>query len=103
MYVYIYISFTLGIFSFESIHEKFSKLAPCVLVLNNGSDPAKELIKLAEKNDITGPAFKALSLGICEEHVSDTGLRTPVGELRGRVLFRRSIRLCTRRWTVAIG
>jgi len=41
--------------------------------LNNGSDPAKELIKLAEKNDITGPAFKALSLGICEEHVSDTG------------------------------
>jgi len=52
------------------MHKKFSNLTPCVLILNNGSDPEKYLINLAEKNDITGPTFKVLSLGACEESVS---------------------------------
>lgn len=56
--------------SLESIHNKFSNLTPCVLILNNGSDPAKDLTDIAEKNDITGPTFKVLSLGTCEENVS---------------------------------
>lgn len=37
--------------------------------MNNGSNPLKNLTNLAEKNDITGPTFKVLSLGICEENV----------------------------------
>lgn len=57
------------IFSFEFIHNTFSNLTPCVLILNNGSDPTKHLVSLAEKNDITGPTYKILSLGICEENV----------------------------------
>lgn len=61
---------TIIIFSLELIHKKFSHITPCVLILNNGSDPTTDLVKLAEKNDITGPTFKVLSLGTCEESVS---------------------------------
>lgn len=56
--------------SLEKIHSKFSNLTPCVIILNNGLDPVKDLINLAKKNDITGPTFKVLSLGTCEETVS---------------------------------
>lgn len=56
-------------FSVELIHKQFSHLTPCVLLINNGSDPAKDLSNLAAKNDITGPTFKVLSLGTCEENV----------------------------------
>lgn len=62
--------FIVLIFSLEKIHKQFSNLTPCVIILNNGSDPVKDLIHLAEKNDITGPTFKVLSLGTCEENVS---------------------------------
>lgn len=58
------------IFSLGLIHKKFSNLTPCILILNNGSDPTADLTKLAKKNDITGPTFKVLSLGTCEENVS---------------------------------
>lgn len=58
------------IFSLENIHKKFSNLTPCILILNNGSDPTKDLTNLAEKNDITGPTFKVLSLGTFNENVN---------------------------------
>lgn len=58
------------IFSLEVIHKNFSNLSPCVLILNNGSDPAKDLTNLAEKNDITGPTFKVLSLGTYNDNVN---------------------------------
>lgn len=64
------INFIALIFSLEKIHNQFSNLTPCMIILNNGSDPVKDLISLAEKNDITGPTFKVLSLGTCEENVS---------------------------------
>lgn len=57
------------IFRLELIHKQFSNLTPCVIIFNNESNPLKNLTSLAEKNDITGPTFKVLSLGICEEKV----------------------------------
>ncbi|VVC32081.1 Dynein heavy chain, domain-2,Dynein heavy chain domain,Dynein heavy chain, domain-1,Dynein heavy chain, P- [Cinara cedri] len=62
--------------NFEFIHDTFSNLTPCVLILNKGSDPAKDLKSLAEKNDITGPTYKILSLGTCDENIIYLALKS---------------------------
>lgn len=46
-------------------------LTPCTLILNDESDPTKDLTDFAKKNDITGPTFKVFSLGTCKKNVSD--------------------------------
>lgn len=69
MYYHIYVFLYIINLSLESIHKKFSSLTPCTLILNNGSDPVKDLTNFAGKNDITGPTFKVLSLGTCEDEV----------------------------------
>jgi dynein heavy chain len=48
---------------FENVHEASSPLSPIVFILSAGSDPAGDLLKLAEKTGFGGNRLKFLSMG----------------------------------------
>ena len=60
------------IISFESIFEQSTPLSPIVFILSPGSDPATDLMKLAERSGFGSNKLKYLSLGQGQEKV---GLR----------------------------
>lgn len=49
--------------SFETIYEQSSPTMPVVFILSPGSDPASEVLKLAEKHGFSGGKYRQLSLG----------------------------------------
>ena len=57
------------IISFESIFEQSTPLSPIVFILSPGSDPATDLMKLAERSGFGSNKLKYLSLGQGQEKV----------------------------------
>ena len=57
------------IISFESIFEQSTPLSPIVFILSPGSDPAADLMKLAERSGFGSSKLKYLSLGQGQEKV----------------------------------
>jgi len=55
--------------SFESIFEQSTPLSPIVFILSPGSDPASDLMKLAERSGFGVSKLKYLSLGQGQEKV----------------------------------
>ena len=60
---------TPPIISFESIFEQSSPMSPIVFILSPGSDPASDLMKLAERSGFGTAKLKFLSLGQGQEKV----------------------------------
>lgn len=63
---------TPPIISFEAIFEQSSPLSPIVFILSPGSDPATDLLKLAERSGFGTNKLKYLSLGQGQEKVTRT-------------------------------
>ena len=57
------------VISFESIWEQSTPLSPIVFILSPGSDPAGDLMKLAERSGFGVNKLKYLSLGQGQEKV----------------------------------
>ena len=78
---------TPPIISFDSIYEQSSPVSPIVFILSPGSDPASDLMKLAERIDFGTNKIKFLSMGQGQEKVrmgnpsgcmgGDDGLKGP--------------------------
>ena len=60
---------TPPIISFESIFEQSTPTSPIVFILSPGSDPASDLIKLAERIEFGSNKLKFLSMGQGQEKV----------------------------------
>lgn len=60
---------TPPIISFESIFEQSTPMSPIVFILSPGSDPASDLMKLAERTGFGTNKLKYLSLGQGQEKV----------------------------------
>lgn len=60
---------TPPVISYEAIFEQSTPMSPIVFILSPGSDPATELMKLAERKDIPLNKLKYLSLGQGQEKV----------------------------------
>ncbi len=60
---------TPPIISFESIYEQSTPMSPIVFILSPGSDPATDLLKLAERSGFGTNKLKYLSLGQGQEKV----------------------------------
>jgi len=58
------------VISFEAIYEQSTPLSPIVFILSPGSDPASDLMKLAERSGFGANKLKYLSLGQGQEKVS---------------------------------
>ncbi|XP_059138610.1 dynein axonemal heavy chain 10-like [Physella acuta] len=80
-----YVTLTIGeryvtppILSFDNIYEQSSPTSPIVFILSPGSDPASDLIKLAERQDFHNSKIKFLSMGQGQEetaiHLLDTAI-----------------------------
>lgn len=63
---------TPPVISYEAIFEQSTPMSPIVFILSPGSDPATELMKLAERKDIPQNKLKYLSLGQGQEKVRIT-------------------------------
>ena len=61
---------TPPIISFESIFEQSTPMSPIVFILSPGSDPASDLMKLAERTGFGTNKLKYLSLGQGQEKAS---------------------------------
>jgi len=57
------------VISFEAIYEQSTPLSPIVFILSPGSDPASDLMKLAERSGFGVNKLKYLSLGQGQEKV----------------------------------
>ena len=57
------------VISFESIFEQSTPVTPIVFILSPGSDPASDLMKLAERSGFGSGRLKYLSLGQGQEKV----------------------------------
>lgn len=62
---------TPPIVSFEAIFEQSTPMSPIVFILSPGSDPASDLMKLAERIDFGSNKIKFLSMGQGQEKVSE--------------------------------
>ena len=60
---------TPPIISFESIFEQSTPQSPIVFILSPGSEPASDLMKLAERSGFGTNKLKYLSLGQGQEKV----------------------------------
>lgn len=60
---------TPPVISFEAIFEQSTPLSPIVFILSPGSDPASDLMKLAERSGFGGNKLKFLSMGQGQEKV----------------------------------
>uniref|UniRef100_I3N0B0 Dynein axonemal heavy chain 10 n=1 Tax=Ictidomys tridecemlineatus TaxID=43179 RepID=I3N0B0_ICTTR len=71
--------------SFESIFEQSTPMSPIVFILSPGSDPASDLMKLAERTGFGGNRLKFLAMGQGQEKVALQLLETAVA--RGQWLM----------------
>uniref|UniRef100_A0A3B4ZWS6 Dynein heavy chain ATP-binding dynein motor region domain-containing protein n=1 Tax=Stegastes partitus TaxID=144197 RepID=A0A3B4ZWS6_9TELE len=67
-----YVSATMGE-NFDSIHEQSTPFSPIVFILSPGSDPASDLMKLAERSGFGGSKFKFLAMGQGQEKAVSWG------------------------------
>lgn len=67
---------TPPVISFEAIFEQSTPLSPIVFILSPGSDPASDLMKLAERSGFGGNKLKFLSMGQGQEKVKSRFLIT---------------------------
>lgn len=56
--------------SFEAIFEQSTPNSPIVFILSPGSDPASDLMKLAERSSFGGNRLKFLAMGQGQEKVT---------------------------------
>lgn len=61
---------TPPIISYEAIYEQSTPMSPIVFILSPGSDPASDLMKLAERIEFGNNKIKFLSMGQGQEKVS---------------------------------
>ncbi|XP_052801261.1 dynein axonemal heavy chain 10-like isoform X3 [Mya arenaria] len=76
---------TPPIISYEAIFEQSTPMSPIVFILSPGSDPASDLMKLAERIEFGSNKIKFLSMGQGQEKVALTLLDTAVS--RGQWLM----------------
>lgn len=60
---------TPPIISYEAIYEQSTPMSPIVFILSPGSDPASDLMKLAERIEFGNNKIKFLSMGQGQEKV----------------------------------
>ncbi|XP_055020703.1 dynein axonemal heavy chain 10 [Boleophthalmus pectinirostris] len=72
-----YVTVTVGeryvqppVISFDAIYEQSSPFSPIIFILSPGSDPATDLMKLAERSGFGGNKFKFLAMGQGQEKVA---------------------------------
>ncbi|KAL2092820.1 hypothetical protein ACEWY4_012618 [Coilia grayii] len=72
-----YVTITMGekyvqppVISFEAIYEQSSPNSPIVFILSPGSEPASDLMKLAERSGFGGSKLKFLAMGQGQEKVA---------------------------------
>ncbi|XP_052023863.1 dynein axonemal heavy chain 10 [Apodemus sylvaticus] len=87
-----YVTLTMGekyvqppMISFEAIFEQSTPNSPIVFILSPGSDPASDLMKLAERSGFGGTRLKFLAMGQGQEKVALQLLETAVA--RGQWLM----------------
>ncbi|KAG5280454.1 hypothetical protein AALO_G00060150 [Alosa alosa] len=87
-----YVTVTMGekyvqppVISFEAIYEQSSPNSPIVFILSPGSEPASDLMKLAERSGFGGSKLKFLAMGQGQEKVALQLLETAVS--RGQWLM----------------
>lgn len=71
---------TPPIISFELIFEQSTPLSPIVFILSPGSDPASDLMKLAERTGFGTNKLKYLSLGQGQEKVGQVLANSSVSQ-----------------------
>ncbi|KAL3856163.1 hypothetical protein ACJMK2_010948 [Sinanodonta woodiana] len=76
---------TPPIISYESIFEQSTPVSPIVFILSPGSDPASDLVKLAERIEFGNNKIKFLSMGQGQEKVALQLLETAIA--RGQWLM----------------
>ncbi|XP_035496799.2 dynein axonemal heavy chain 10-like [Scophthalmus maximus] len=72
-----YVTVTMGekyvqppVISFDAIYEQSTPSSPIIFILSPGSDPAGDLMKLAERSGFGGSKFKFLAMGQGQEKVA---------------------------------
>ncbi|KAF3850823.1 hypothetical protein F7725_012595 [Dissostichus mawsoni] len=72
-----YVTVTMGekyvqppVINFDAIHEQSTPFSPIVFILSPGSDPATDLMKLADRSGFEGNKFKFLAMGQGQEKVA---------------------------------
>ncbi|XP_056232067.1 dynein axonemal heavy chain 10 [Seriola aureovittata] len=72
-----YVTVTMGekyvqppVISFGAIYEQSTPFSPIVFILSPGSDPASDIMKLAERSGFGGNKFKFLAMGQGQEKVA---------------------------------
>lgn len=60
------------VINFDAIYEQSTPSSPIVFILSPGSDPATDLMKLAERSGFEGNKFKFLAMGQGQEKVLKT-------------------------------
>ena len=66
---------TPPVISFEAIFEQSNPYSPIIFILSPGSDPASDLMKLAERSGFGGNKLKFLAMGQGQEKVSVSELK----------------------------
>lgn len=61
---------TPPVISFEAIFEQSNPFSPIIFILSPGSDPASDLMKLAERSGFGGNKLKFLAMGQGQEKVT---------------------------------
>ncbi|XP_028911199.1 dynein heavy chain 10, axonemal isoform X3 [Ornithorhynchus anatinus] len=96
-----YVTVTMGekyvqppMISFEAIFEQSSPTSPIVFILSPGSDPASDLMKLADRTGFGGNRLKFLAMGQGQEKVALQLLETAVA--RGQWLMLQNCHLLVR-------
>ncbi|XP_069379878.1 dynein axonemal heavy chain 10 isoform X1 [Paralichthys olivaceus] len=72
-----YVTVTMGkkyvqppVINFDAIYEQSTPSSPIIFILSPGSDPASDLMKLAERSGFGGSKFKFLAMGQGQEKVA---------------------------------
>uniref|UniRef100_A0A8C9J6D4 Dynein axonemal heavy chain 10 n=1 Tax=Panthera tigris altaica TaxID=74533 RepID=A0A8C9J6D4_PANTA len=96
-----YVTLTMGekyvqppMISFEAIFEQSTPTSPIVFILSPGSDPAGDLMKLAERSGFGGNRLKFLAMGQGQEKLALQLLETAVA--RGQWLMLQNCHLLVR-------
>lgn len=76
---------TPPVISFEAIFEQSNPFSPIIFILSPGSDPASDLMKLAERSGFGGNKLKFLAMGQGQEKVALQLLETAIA--RGQWLM----------------
>nr|KAG5704651.1 hypothetical protein BaRGS_025293 [Batillaria attramentaria] len=85
---------TPPIISFEAVFDQSTPMSPIVFILSPGSDPASDLMKLAERIDFGSNKLKFLSMGQGQEKVALQLLETAIA--RGQWLMLQNCHLLVR-------